>query len=81
MSKRDRKRCFLERAARARAGKRSRIEAERGPDTILERAPGPSSSLIEGKQAGKEVEQAINVYKSHRRIFLRLDYGIATLPN
>ena len=45
MSKRDRKRCFLERAARARAGKRSRFEVERGPDTTLERAPGPSSSL------------------------------------
>ena len=45
MSKRDRKSCFLERAARARTGKRSRVEAEHVQDTTLERAPGPSSSL------------------------------------
>ena len=48
MSKRDRKRCFLERAARARTGKRPRIEADRVPDTTLEQAAGPSSSLAAG---------------------------------
>ena len=45
MSKRDRKCCFLEIAARARPGKRSRNEADRSPDTTLVQAPGPSSSI------------------------------------
>ena len=45
MSKRDHKRCFLERAGRAPAGKRSRSEADRSPDTTSLQAPGLSSSL------------------------------------
>ena len=29
-------------------------------------------AYLEGKKAGKEVEAAVKVYKSHRRVFLRI---------
>ena len=31
--------------------------------------PGVTTDLIEGKKAGKELKQAVKVYKSHTRIF------------
>ena len=44
MSIRARKRCFLERAARARAGKRSRSEPVREPNITTVHESGPSNS-------------------------------------
>ncbi len=37
--------------------------------TIIDPSLDSVSAYLEGKQVGKELEQAVKVYKSHRRIF------------